>query len=108
MPESEWPKPVLPGSIAADDPEIKKDINVCCTIIKAESTVDKLLAHYSSWSKQKLLWHGFLVKSTLKSKSLKRKTATRMKKLESQHLSVEDMIQAEQAILRYSSGKYRF
>lgn len=123
LPESQWPRSVCElGTIADDDPE--KRLSVCTTVVKNNPTCS-LIEHFSSWASLRRAVAWILrLKKILRCLSQERKENQRVMstqetwcgnagallkgpmeriktKLPPQDLSVDDMAQAEEAVVRF-------
>ena len=113
QPEQEWPEQSLSfGEIPSEDPEIKKQVNVCTTMVKPTpvSTITKLFQHFSSWYRLKKAVAVFLkIKAILNERMLKRMNAVNEEptKLSANRtpITVQDLEEAELAIIRYTQSQ---
>ncbi|KAK0136825.1 hypothetical protein N1851_026997 [Merluccius polli] len=125
-PESQWPKDTLTKALPPDDPEVKKDLIVCSTIMPEENPLIKFIGYFSSWTKlQRSVAWILKLKSALKSLSTARRKLNEthcgqamnakaidvlMHKVRAnlgrQPLSVEDMAEAEKAVLRFEQKQH--
>lgn len=123
--ENFWPAlPEELSPIPSDDPEIKKEVMVnLISMEKEKDTTSKFLEHFSRWTDvQKATAWMLKLKQSLKQLSNKRKEFTdklknqdkkelveQLKKfkgtLRGQRLSLEDMTQAEKAIITFTQGQ---
>ena len=105
LPATQWPKSAALGPIPAGDPEVRKDITVCSTEVKMEDNPTcQLIQYFSTWNRLKTAVAWFLkLKTMLKELSLARKKNPLVKPQPAsiQRLSVEDLKQAEKALVLY-------
>ena len=121
QPEKDWPtQPSSLGQISNEDPEIKRQVNVCVTTITdppSASTITKLFQHFSDWYRLKIAVAVFLrVKTILQERRLKRinkrhgPSATvndkaSKPKINCSSLAVQELEEAEQSIIRFSQSQ---
>ncbi|XP_030646367.1 uncharacterized protein LOC115826628 [Chanos chanos] len=117
--QDQWPKNPDPGMLDIDDPEVKRVTQV--HFIQAQepkNATDKLMTHYSSWTKLKRAVAWFLkLKDLLKELKAKRKERNTLneesgmsqfkKTFKGTHLTCEDLTKAETEIVKYCQ-KQRF
>ena len=114
QPEQEWPQqPPSLVEISNEDPEIKKQVNVCAATITKPTpllTMSKLVQHFSSWYRLKKAVAVYMrVKANLKKRMLRRTNvvnATPIKTNEDRtQLTVQELEEAELAIIRYTQSQ---
>ena len=119
QPEQEWPQqPLSFGEISNEDPEIKKQVNVCAaTITKPTplSTITKLIHRFSSWYLLKKAAAVYMrVKAILKERVLRRTDAVNAKPINGKptklnedrtQLTIQELEEAELAIIRYTQSQ---
>ena len=105
-PEEEWPEqPPSFGEILNEDPEVKKVVSAClATITESVPTVKRLIEHFSSWYRVKKAVAVFLrLKALLQRRRLTRRDKSAPSKdLVSSPITVNEMEEAESAILRFT------
>ncbi|KAK0150310.1 hypothetical protein N1851_008772 [Merluccius polli] len=115
--EKEWPKiPEDLGPLAPDDQEVRKDITVNATQMDERNPISRLVEHYSSWDRLKravawllklkgrLLLVGQERKSLMKANPGSNPTPGPTHGAEC--LSVEDMKEAEKAIIQFEQRQH--
>lgn len=109
-PEEDWPDTVVDSVIEANDSEVKREVAVNVVNVSDSSTgTNRLIAHFSDWRRLKVAVAWFLkLKEILRNKSYKRRASEasntqRQREIVSERrtLSLDDLCEAELAIIQY-------
>ena len=103
QPQEDWPmQPIKPKNIDIDDPEVKNNL-VVGAAKAAQNPVFCLLQKYSSWYRMKrAVAHIIKLKQLLHANILKHQAASQQPTGRQTLLQVEDLKNAEEAIVKYT------
>lgn len=102
--EEEWPVNILDSDIAADDPEVKRELTINAVIVDdTPSATHQLIMYFSDWRKLKRSVAWILkIRKTLLERSQTRKQRTQEKLIGNAFLTPDDLSEAETSILRFT------
>ena len=105
-PESEWPSREINLTMNTEDREIKSNMTKSHEYSNSDDIVDKLMSHFSSWYKLKRAVAWILkVRNKLLNKVKARQSNSEMSN-SNETLTVNDLLNAETAILKYTQKIY--
>lgn len=107
-PEESWPMNVTETALGVDDKEVKGEAMVNVTIVDSSlNATSQLMAYFSDWRKLKaaVAWFLKLKRNLLEMSHRRRVSEAQVEQqrqgTKGQTLSVEDLVEAELAIIRY-------